>query len=108
MFKHKPLMRVTWISPSANTINQIDFIIVKQNRKRNIKSNRSYHSADIGSDHSLVMAKVLLNTKPHKYAKKKLHSFDVSKSIYNTNITQNFEIVIGRSFASLMDLNNIE
>ena len=60
-------------------MNHIDFIIVKQDWKRNIKNGRSYHRVDIESNYSLVMAKVLLTTKPIQYAKKKLHAFDVSK-----------------------------
>ena len=72
MFKYRTIRRVTWTSPSTNTINQIDFITVKQYRKRNIKNNRCYHSADIGSDHSLVMAKALLNNKPLTHAKKEV------------------------------------
>ena len=45
-------------------MNHIDFIIVKQDWKRNIKNGRSYHWVDIESNYSLVMAKVLLTTKP--------------------------------------------
>ena len=45
-------------------MNHIDFIIVKQDWKRNIKNGRSYHWVDIESNYSLVMAEVLLTTKP--------------------------------------------
>lgn len=54
------------------------------------------------------MAKVLLNNKHLKYAKKTPHAFDVSKLICNTNITQNFEIMIRGGLVPLMKLNNIE
>ena len=39
-------------------MNHIDFIIVKEDWKRNIKNDRFYHWVDIESNYSLVMAKV--------------------------------------------------
>ena len=67
MFTHSNLRRATWFSPDGKTQNQIDYIITKQCHKGNMKNARSYHSADIGSDHSLVIAKFETLMKPvHK------------------------------------------
>ena len=70
-------------------MNKIDFTIVKQDWKRNIKDSYSYHSADIGPDHSLVMVKVLLYIKTPRYTKRKSRAFDVPKVMYNININMN-------------------
>ena len=58
IYKHKPNRRFTWISPDRKTKSQIDFIITSQDNKKIIKNSRSYQSADIQSDDSLVMANV--------------------------------------------------
>ena len=42
VFEHKPIRRVTWISPNGNTMNQIDLLVVTQDWKCNIKNSRSY------------------------------------------------------------------
>ena len=72
----------------GDKINQIDFIIVKQYWKRNIKNDRLFYQADIGSSDSFFRAKVLLHAKSRKYTKRKPHTFDGFKVIHNTNITK--------------------
>ena len=56
IYKHKPNRRFTRISPDGKTKSQTDFIITSQDDKKIFKNSRSYQSADIGSDHLLVMA----------------------------------------------------
>ena len=60
VFNHSKLRRVTWTSPDGHTQNQIDYIIVQQQWKKVVKNCRSYHSCDIGSDHSAVIGKFLV------------------------------------------------
>ena len=87
-YNPKPSRLVTWILPGGDKINQIDFIIVKQYWKRNIKNDCLFYQADIGSNHSFFRAKALLHVKPPKYTKRKPHAFDGFKVIHNTNITK--------------------
>ena len=54
IFKHNEKRRYTCISPC--TEKQIDCIIISSKVKSTLKNCRSYHSADIGSDHSTVIA----------------------------------------------------
>ena len=69
MYKHKKLQLVTWISPNCITQNQIDYFLLQKNNLGMLKDCRVFDSADIGSDHSLVMAKVIISSKPRKRLK---------------------------------------
>ena len=79
LFKHEKARRVTWTSPDGGTANQIDYIIVQQKWKSRIKNCRSYQSADIGSDHSLVLVNVSLTPEKQRKQKTVANRFDVSK-----------------------------
>ena len=39
-------------------MNKIDYIIAQGKWKTNVKNSRAYHSADIGSNHFLVLANI--------------------------------------------------
>ena len=54
---HKPSRRWTWHSPDEKHHNQIDYIFVQKRFRSgvNIHRTRSFLTADIGSDHDLVM-----------------------------------------------------
>ena len=47
----------TWISPDGLTKNLIDYLLVPIDQKGLIKNCRVFNSAEISSDHSLLMAK---------------------------------------------------
>jgi len=60
IFKHKESRRYTWISPDLTTKKQIDYILMPRKFKSTLKNCRSYHSAEVGSDHSLVIANIII------------------------------------------------
>ena len=66
LFCHSPKRRVTWISPDNLTMNQIDYILVRKKIKSKVKNSRTYHSADKGSDHFLVLANLSIKDKKTK------------------------------------------
>ena len=59
IFKDKERRRYTWTSPKRTEM-QIDFIIMSKKLKSILKNCRSYNSADIGSDHSFVIANLVM------------------------------------------------
>ncbi|XP_025406587.1 craniofacial development protein 2-like [Sipha flava] len=65
-FDHHPRRRYTWKMPGDVGRYQIDFIMVKNRFKNQVKDSRSYPGADIDSDHNLVMMKCNLNFKKIK------------------------------------------
>ena len=65
IFLHKEIHKVTRISPDGSTRNQIDHITITKHFRRSLVDVRAYRSADIGSDHELVMAKIRLKLCRH-------------------------------------------
>ena len=78
-FQHKECRRATWTSPDRHYRNQIDYIITQLNNLSTFQTCRSYCSADIGSDHNLVLAKVKLHATKAKWLKSLPKSSDVSR-----------------------------
>ena len=66
IFKHKPQRRVTWTSPDGRKKNQIDYIIIQQSQKSKLKNCRVFNSADIHSDHSLLISMMITIPEPKK------------------------------------------
>ena len=66
LYKHKKCRLVTWISPDCVTKNQIDYCLVQKDSLKLVKNCRVYNSADIGSDHSLLMTKLFISSKQKK------------------------------------------
>lgn len=56
-FDHCRRRRYTWKMPGDINRYQIDYIMVKNRFKNQVKESRSYPEADIDSDHNLVMMK---------------------------------------------------
>jgi len=68
-FQHKQIHKGTWRSPDYNIINQIDHVLVNQNKKEAIEDVRSLRDPNIDSDHFLL--KTTLKQKlPDIYKKK--------------------------------------
>ena len=61
MYKQPPIRLNTWTLPDGKTQNQIDFIIIPNGQRKLMKNCRVYNSADIFSDHSLLMCKYYIN-----------------------------------------------
>ena len=103
MFKQKkPSRQWMWESPDQKTHNKIDYIMINNKYKNCVTNARSFPSADIGSDHQLVIANLRLKFKTMrktKYPKR----YDVFK-LKNPQTKSNYEIEIGGRFAPLLDL----
>jgi exonuclease III len=56
----------TWESPDQRTHNKIDYILVSRKLMGSVTNSRSFPSADIGSDHQLVMANIKLKLRTNR------------------------------------------
>ena len=110
MYKHKYRRRATWISPDRKTKNQIDYICVQRNLKHCIKNARTYHSADVGSDHSLVILTILVELIRIKPLPRVARRYNAEKLINNIEISDEFKVKLGGLFEPLIDMdeNNTE
>lgn len=60
LFIHKKCHKTTWISPDGRTENQIDHFCISRKWRGSLLDVRVRRSADIGSDHQLLIADVRL------------------------------------------------
>ncbi|XP_030840865.1 craniofacial development protein 2-like [Strongylocentrotus purpuratus] len=102
-FQHKECRRATWTSPGGHYRNQIDFIITKLGNIKTFQNCRSYCSADIGSDHNLVLANVKFSPTKTKRMKSLPKTYDVGR-FNDSNIVETFKARIGGAFEPLLQL----
>ncbi|XP_072051496.1 craniofacial development protein 2-like [Amphiura filiformis] len=93
IFKQKKDSRQwTWESPDQRTHNKIDYIMISNKWKNCVQNARSYPSADIGSDHQLVIANIRMKfhtIKKAKYPKQ----YDIFR-LKNSKTRRDYEIEI--------------
>lgn len=101
-FKQKKESREwTWESPDQKTHNKIDFVLISSKWKNSVTNARSYPSADVGSDHQLVISNIRLKFKAHK-KKQYPKQYDIFR-LKSPDIKQTYEIEIGGRFAPLLE-----
>jgi hypothetical protein len=100
-FIQKPCRKFTWTSPDGRTENLIDYIITREEWLTSVRKTRVYRSADIGSDHHLVVSEI----------KVKLHGKKPAGAVrYNTEklkqqeIYNKFQIKMQNKFEALNNL----
>jgi len=68
-FQHKKIHKSTWLAPDQRTLNQIDHVMISDEKKELIEDIRTMRGLNIDSDHYLL--KITLNQKlPKVYIKK--------------------------------------
>ena len=67
-FQHPKRRLYTWRSPRDICRNKIDFILINKRFRNGVKQARTYHGADVGSDHNPLTSK--MNIKLKKLKKK--------------------------------------
>ena len=66
LFQHHPRRLWTWASPDGITRNQIDYIMIKKRWRSSLQDVKTRPSADCGSDHQLLTARMKLKLKVRK------------------------------------------
>ncbi|XP_052233243.1 uncharacterized protein LOC127846107 [Dreissena polymorpha] len=77
LFAQKEIHKFTWTSPDDRTQNQVDHIIINSRWRLSLQDVRVMRHADIGSDHSLLGAKVPLKLRKAKTGDIKNQHYDV-------------------------------
>ncbi|XP_058444316.1 craniofacial development protein 2-like [Malaya genurostris] len=60
LFSHRPAHKVTWVSRDGHTENQIEHICISRKWRRSLLDVRNKRSADIASDHHLLIGEIRL------------------------------------------------
>ena len=74
IFNHKNIHKYTWEQHTKNLKTIIDYIITKQDLKLKIEDVRAYRGPNCGTDHKLLVAKILfpyMHTTTDKHGEKK-------------------------------------
>ncbi|KYM99339.1 Craniofacial development protein 2 [Cyphomyrmex costatus] len=61
-FPHKDIHKYTWQAPDGVTRNQIDHVLIDKKHLKSLLDVRTMRSADMYSDHKLVVAKIRIRT----------------------------------------------
>src|SRR5215510_9937981 len=69
-FNHKNIYKYTWEQQTKKLKTIIDYIITKQDLKLKIQNVRAYRGPNCGTDHKLLVAKILFH---YKYTNKDKH-----------------------------------
>ena len=75
-FNHKNIHKYTWEQHTNNLKTIIDYIITKQDLKLKIQDVRAYRGPNCGTDHKLLVAKILfpyMHTATDKHEEKKVN-----------------------------------
>ena len=107
-FQHKQIHKGTWRSPDLNAINQIDHVLINQNKKEVIEDVRSLRGPNIDSDHFLL--KTTLKQKlPKLYKKKPTPSIKCNKTnMQNPIKLRQYRTSLHNKLKNISDTNNNE
>jgi endonuclease/exonuclease/phosphatase family metal-dependent hydrolase len=87
-FQQKPNRKWTWASPNGVHKNMIDLVLIQQRWKSSVINCRTFQSADISSDHSLVLCNIKLRLKKLHNKMHQNYRVDVSQ-LKNEKIRRN-------------------
>ena len=79
LFEHKDIHKTTWTSPNGVTKSQIDHILINGRWRSSLQDVRACRGADVGSDHTLLVAVVSLKLRRARRGQKRGQQFDISK-----------------------------
>src|SRR4051812_37231826 len=99
-YEQKPSRKWTWASPDGIHKNMIDLILIQQRWKTSVINCRTFQSADISSDHSLVLCNIKLRLKKVKNEAQRHYRVDVSRlkdektrESYSTTLAKHMESI---------------
>ena len=101
-FRHHPRLLYTWKSPGDLYRNQIDYISINNRFRNSVKQVKAYPGADCGSDHSPVVATMILKLK--KLTKGRVKPARDLKSLRKCmTIREEYVVCVRNRFAALID-----
>ena len=100
-FQHDHRKLYTWKSPGDRTRNQIDYIMVRNRFKNNVKNAKTYPGADINSDHNPVVIKLQIKLKSRGIKTSRTPQIDIS-ALKQPDISQLYLVEVKNKYDSLI------
>uniref|UniRef100_H3B4N3 Reverse transcriptase domain-containing protein n=1 Tax=Latimeria chalumnae TaxID=7897 RepID=H3B4N3_LATCH len=101
IFQHKDNHKSNWTSPGGKTENQIDYIAINSKWRNSLMDIRGKRGADIGSNHTLVTAKIKL--KLWKTKLKKHGTLFNCERLQRQDVRETFQSVLCNRLSLLAD-----
>ncbi|XP_073670704.1 uncharacterized protein [Paramisgurnus dabryanus] len=100
LFPHKESHKVTWRSPDGSVENQIDHIAISRRWRGTLQDCRIKRSADVGSDHHLLLATCRIRLAACRKKIWKTTKFNVEK-LKNPETKQEFLLTLANRYDAL-------
>lgn len=102
-FIQKPIRKMTWKSPDGKTENLIDYIITREEWMTSVKKTRVYRSAEIDSDHNLVVAEIKIKLEGKRLTTKKRYN---TEKLKQPEVKERCQIKIQNKYEALIGLED--
>ena len=106
-FEQKPSRKWTWASPDGIHKNMIDLILIQQKWKTSVINCRTFQSADISSDHSLVLCNIKLRLRKLTKERRQSLRADV-KQLSDEKTRHRFNATLARNMESISSSCDLE
>jgi len=106
-FQHKPNRKWTWASPDGIHKNMIDLILIQRRWKTSVINCRTFQSADISSDHSLVLCNIKLRLKKMYKKPRQCYRVDVDR-FKDEKIRQSYSTTLAKNMEGIESTCNLE
>ncbi|KAG7507515.1 hypothetical protein JOB18_036752 [Solea senegalensis] len=100
LFPHKESHKVTWRSPNGSVENQIDHIAISRRWRETLQDCRIKRSADVGSDHYLLLATCRVRLTACRKMEQKTPEYDVER-LKDPDTKQEFLLTLANRFDAL-------
>ena len=106
-FQQKSNRKWTWASPDGIHKNMIDLILIQQRWKTSVVNCRTFQSADISSDHSLVLCNIKLRLKKLNKKPQQRWKVDVNR-LRDEKIRQSYSATLTESLKNIEPTRDLE
>jgi hypothetical protein len=106
-FQQKSNRKWTWASPDGVHKNMIDLVLIQQRWISSVTNCRTFQSADISSDHSLVLCNIKLRLKRMYNKTHQNHRIDV-RQLNNEKVRLSYSNALAKNMESIQPACNLE
>jgi hypothetical protein len=103
LFPYRECHKVTWVSPDNETENQIDHLTSSRKWRSSLCDVRNRRSADVGSDHHLVIGEIKLKIAATAKVNRSGRSRFDTRKLNDLKIAESFKLELRNRFQVLRE-----